>query len=347
MAAIPALVVTGPLGSGKTTVIARLLAGKPAAENWVVLLNEFSDAGIDALTVAAAARGAYDVRLVPGGCLCCAGEQDFRRNLAELLGDVRPDRILVEPSGLGHPAGIVEELLAHEARGALRLESVLAVLDAPRVAAGAIAPGTLAHDQAEISDALVLTKADLADAATLAQFRALATAFYPPKRWLGTSVRGELPEAAWACAPGASRARLAATAPRPALHAAERAAHADDLDGHEPQDEVQSARGRRATFRHLGHAAARWIFPRSVEFSRERLGAALGTANAATAAVRVKGVLRVAEDAYVLVQHDGRTLDIRESAWRRESRIEVLVESGDGVEWSAWDTALSRCQVDC
>ena len=42
------MVITGPLGSGKTTVISRLLAGKPAEENWVVLLNEFSDAGIDA-----------------------------------------------------------------------------------------------------------------------------------------------------------------------------------------------------------------------------------------------------------------------------------------------------------
>ena len=60
---IPAWVVTGPLGCGKTTLIAGLLAAKPAQERWAVLLNEFSDAGIDALTVAAAARGPYDVRL--------------------------------------------------------------------------------------------------------------------------------------------------------------------------------------------------------------------------------------------------------------------------------------------
>ena len=51
---IPAHVVTGPLGSGKTTAIARLLAAKPPGQNWVVLLNEFSEAGIDALTVASA-----------------------------------------------------------------------------------------------------------------------------------------------------------------------------------------------------------------------------------------------------------------------------------------------------
>ena len=111
---VPVWVVTGPLGCGKTTILAQLMADKPPDERWVVLLNEFTDAGIDALTVAAAAQGAYDVRLVPGGCLCCAGEADFRRTLQELLAPEGnpPARILVEPSGIGHPAGIVEELLA-------------------------------------------------------------------------------------------------------------------------------------------------------------------------------------------------------------------------------------------
>ena len=107
---VPVWVVTGPLGCGKTTILAHLMADKPPDKRWVVLLNEFTDAGIDALTVAAAAQGAYDVRLVPGGCLCCAGEADFRRTLQELLAPEGnpPARILVEPSGIGHPAGIVE-----------------------------------------------------------------------------------------------------------------------------------------------------------------------------------------------------------------------------------------------
>ena len=52
---IPVWVVAGPLGSGKTTALTQLVSGKPATENWVVLLNEFTDAGIDALTVASAA----------------------------------------------------------------------------------------------------------------------------------------------------------------------------------------------------------------------------------------------------------------------------------------------------
>jgi G3E family GTPase len=344
MAAIPALVVTGPLGSGKTTVIARLLAGKPAQQNWVVLLNEFSDAGIDALTIASAARGAYDVRLVPGGCLCCAGEQDFRRNLRELVDEVRPDRIIVEPSGLGHPAGIVEELLACEARGQLLLESVLAVLDAPRVGAGEITRGTLAFDQAEIADAIALTKSDLADADAHARFAALAAGFFPAKCWTGAVSGGQVPFEAL----GSRAGQRPVPGARPALHEAERN-HANGIE-HEPEppEECVAAGGRRAVYAHVGHVAARWIFPRAVEFSRARLaleiGAALPEVSSMSAAVRIKGVFRVAEDAYALVQHEGRRLDVEVSAWRRDSRVEVVVPAGAAVDWSGWDEVWARCQ---
>jgi ABC-type molybdenum transport system ATPase subunit/photorepair protein PhrA len=59
-------VITGSFGSGKTTAIRWLMAYKPESELWVVILNEFTDAGIDALSVAQSARGNYDVRLVAG-----------------------------------------------------------------------------------------------------------------------------------------------------------------------------------------------------------------------------------------------------------------------------------------
>jgi hypothetical protein len=62
-------IVTGSFGAGKTTAIRRLMAAKPSDELWVVILNEFTDAGLDALTVAQSAQGRYDVRLVSGGCL--------------------------------------------------------------------------------------------------------------------------------------------------------------------------------------------------------------------------------------------------------------------------------------
>ena len=199
---VPVWVVTGPLGCGKTTILAHLMADKPPDERWVVLLNEFTDAGIDALTVAAAAQGAYDVRLVPGGCLCCAGEADFRRTLQELLapeGDP-PARILVEPSGIGHPAGIVEELLAHQAAGRLVLEGVLGLVDAAALPPETPSSPTSALDEraelarasADIADVLVLAKADLATPAERAAFERYSASLFPTKRAAGFVDHGRL-----------------------------------------------------------------------------------------------------------------------------------------------------------
>ena len=70
------------------------MAHKPEDEFWVVILNEFTDAGIDALSVAQSARGAYDVRLVAGGCLCCVGELEFGKQLRDILRNFKPACIL-------------------------------------------------------------------------------------------------------------------------------------------------------------------------------------------------------------------------------------------------------------
>lgn len=377
-AAIPAHVVTGPLGSGKTTAIARLLAEKPPQQDWVVLLNEFSDAGIDALTVASAARGAFDVRLVPGGCLCCAGEQDFRRNLQELVTTRRPDRILVEPSGLGHPAGIVEELLGWEATGRLRLAGIVALVDPQRLRDGAaLVPGSEAYAQIEIADALALSKADLADGEDLRRFEALAASLFPRKAWSGPVVEGRLPPEAFEPLRTVARAPLMPSqSPR---HEAERLygravhdGHGVLLSGHDAAgnrchpaarneavaaesdvaavgDEITAANGRRREVHHIGHRAIRWVFPRAVEFSRPRLASLLAAAGAGAAPLgggvaRLKGVFRIAEDEWVVAQVERHGVAMRPTSWRRDSRVELLLDGDAPCEPQAWDAAWRGTQ---
>ena len=347
---IPAHVVTGPLGSGKTTAIGRLLAAKPPGQNWVVLLNEFSEAGIDTLTVASAARGAFDVRLVPGGCLCCAGEQDFRRNLHELVTVTRPDRILIEPSGLGHPGGVVDELLGHEAQGRLRLAGIVALVDPRRLREGGLPPGSEALAQVEIADSLALSKADLATDADLARFEALAASLFPAKAWSGPLVAGLIPSEALEPAHLVARA-----APQARPHGHERPSSgllpAPDEGG------LAVANGVRREVRRLGHRALSWVFPRSVEFSRRRLEgllAAAGTEDAAASPsgaegraapiARLKGVFRVGEDDWVLAQAGDRFLDLRPTSWRRDSRVELLVGGSEPFEAGDWDAGWLQCQ---
>src|SRR3984885_6249409 len=122
-------VITGSFGSGKTTAIRWLMAHKPEDELWVVILNEFTDAGIDALSVAGSSRGNYDVRLVAGGCLCCVGELEFGKQLRDILRNFKPARLLIEPTGAGHAADIVDTLSLYEAQQVLQLDSIICLVD--------------------------------------------------------------------------------------------------------------------------------------------------------------------------------------------------------------------------
>ena len=106
------------------------MSNKPENELWMVILNEFTDAGLDALSVAESARGRYDVRLVAGGCLCCVGELEFGKQLRDILRNFKPARLLIEPSGAGHAADIVDALSLYESQGALSLDSIICLVDA-------------------------------------------------------------------------------------------------------------------------------------------------------------------------------------------------------------------------
>jgi G3E family GTPase len=312
---IVAHVIAGPLGVGKTTVLARLLAAKPPAENWVALLNEFTDAGIDALTVAAAARGAYDVRLVEGGCLCCAGELEFRRTLAELVAHVQPHRILVEPSGLGHPAGVVEELLGYESRDQIELRSVVTLVDVARLDEAVEGRSGLLADQVGIADVLVLNKGDLADPAARTRFAAWAAGLYPRKRWHGVAQWGELPEAA--------------LAPRelPAPQVEPDRAHAHAVDA----------------------IATSWRFGREREFAEDRLRelVAAGAAGLPDGmrVRRLKGIFRVGEDRWLLVQiGPAGAGSVEEASWRRDSRVELLLEGRTAADAPSWAALWAACR---
>ena len=186
-------VITGSFGAGKTTAIRRLMAHKPETELWVVILNEFTDAGLDAVSVAQAARGRYDVRLVAGGCLCCVGELEFSQQLRDILRNFKPARLLIEPSGAGHAADIVDTLSIYETQQALRLDSVICLvdaLDAPRIVH---TRSPTEWSQIQSADVLLLSKPDLAGEPERRAFDGIAAAQYPAKRYVGSCRHGELP----------------------------------------------------------------------------------------------------------------------------------------------------------
>lgn len=341
---LPVTVVTGALGAGKTTLIARLMANKPQGENWTVLLNEFTESGIDALTVAAQARGRYDVRLVAGGCLCCTGEQDFRRNLREVLAAGGCDRLIVEPSGAGHPAGMIEELLAHQAQGALRIEAILGLVDPQRLATGAALQPGLTRDQLDIADALVLTKSDLASAQTATDLQSLQQSLFPSREVLD------------ATGIDVDTLRAVASTGMPRVPAQNGAGSAAAHDGHHVQSGANAANAgatsqtlqladgmRRSSTQLLGLGVANWVMVRGAIFDEGRLRGLLGGSHTLVqTARRIKGVFQVGEDAWVLAQRSASGCSITPSSWRRDSRMEVLTDPG--TDWIEWDALWQACR---
>ncbi|MFV3290664.1 CobW family GTP-binding protein [Pseudomonas sp. NY11955] len=126
---IPTHVIAGPLGAGKTTLIRHLLAQRPANERWAVLVNEFGLVGLDAALLSRDEDG-IAIGEVAGGCLCCVNGMPFQVGLGRLLRKSRPDRLFIEPSGLGHPLQLLAQLQQAPWVGVLTIQPLLMVVDA-------------------------------------------------------------------------------------------------------------------------------------------------------------------------------------------------------------------------
>jgi len=131
ISAIPTNLITGFLGVGKTTAILKLLANKPKNENWAVLVNEFGEVGIDSALLAGNTneKGVF-IREVPGGCMCCASGVPMQVALNQLIVKAKPDRLIIEPTGLGHPKEVVAVLTSGKYRELISLQSIFCLVDA-------------------------------------------------------------------------------------------------------------------------------------------------------------------------------------------------------------------------
>lgn len=152
-------IVCGFLGAGKTTCICNILQRKEVFS--AVLVNEFGDIGIDAELIK---RGEnIDMVELPSGCICCTLANDFVQAVTEIKTRINPARLIIEPSGLAVPSGILEALEPVQEKLGLEIEAIIGIVDAdrflPNIHSGLF--GDFYTDQLANSDIIMINKVDL------------------------------------------------------------------------------------------------------------------------------------------------------------------------------------------
>jgi len=186
LAKLPVTVITGFLGSGKTTLVRHLMQN-PGGKRLAVIVNEFGDVGVDGEILKSCAIPecpAENIMELANGCICCTVADDFIPTIEALMAiEPRPEHILIETSGLALPKPLLKAFDWPDIRSKITVDGVIALADAEAVAAGRFAPNVEAvnaqrladdsidhetplsevfEDQISCADIILLTKPDLA-----------------------------------------------------------------------------------------------------------------------------------------------------------------------------------------
>lgn len=161
--AVPTNIITGFLGVGKTSAILHLLKSKPKHERWAVLVNEFGEIGVDGSLIEgqhSTEEGIF-IHEVPGGCMCCAAGLPMQIALNRLLVKAKPDRLLIEPTGLGHPKEVLQTLSEKYYQDVLSLHKTLTLVDARNLSDLRYTQHDTFNQQIAIADTVIGNKLDL------------------------------------------------------------------------------------------------------------------------------------------------------------------------------------------
>lgn len=120
-------IISGYLGAGKTTLLMNLLRQKPEHEIWAVLMNEFGRIGIDQLLLED--QPSITISEVLGGCLCCSSQLPMQLALSQIIKQLKPDRLFIEPTGLGHVQQLLQQLSQPQWCSQLDLRAVVCVVN--------------------------------------------------------------------------------------------------------------------------------------------------------------------------------------------------------------------------
>ena len=153
-------IISGFLGAGKTTFIRQLLKEAIAGEKVVLIENEFGEIGIDGGFLKDAG---IEIREMNSGCICCSLVGDFGRSLEEVLTKYEPDRVIIEPSGVGKLSDVMKAVKDVASKIEVMLNSAVTVVDANKCRMYMKNFGEFFNNQIEHAGTIILSRTDIAD----------------------------------------------------------------------------------------------------------------------------------------------------------------------------------------
>ncbi len=316
---IPLHIVSGFLGAGKTTAIRhqlRLRRDQASDEQIAVIVNDFGEAGFDEAVIEG--ESPFEITNIPGGCVCCTAPEGFVNALGSILAQ-KPDRILIEPTGLARPQDLVDTIRRGPHRDEVEVEPVVVLVDPRRLASPSPEEKGLIDEQAEVADVLVANHADVCSESELAAFDAWAAALWPaPLDTLHTS-HGALSMEHMTWPEGEGPRRAPASDPHAHDHHHDHGHDHDHAHDHAPHGSTD------------GFVARSLAWAPDVVFERSRIEDALEAAakqEGAGRLTRAKGLFRTREG-FLRVEWTAGVTNVASTAHRRDSRVD-LIAAGDG-----------------
>lgn len=283
---------SGFLGTGKTTAIRSLIDQKPQDEQWLIIVNEFGEIGIDGAVLS---DNGIPVAEISGGCLCCTAGAQMGDTVKKMLQQNQPHRLIIEASGLAHAAGVIDELKAPEFTDILDIAAVFTVIDPRQFIDPNFASHALYKDQIGVCDVLLASKTDLCTAEQLQQFYKQAAKLFPPKALIAETNHAQV-KIEWLDTPVTEKSRY---------------------------------RLKTLPENTMGYQSQGFTFAAGRNFDGERLTQFFNDLPKLTdGLVRAKGVFQVLDTWVWLNWVDGQW-GANQVSWRRDSRFELIAKSFD------------------
>ncbi|MDX8154012.1 GTP-binding protein [Acinetobacter pittii] len=323
---VPTHIISGFLGAGKTTLLQHLLSQKPKDEVWAVLMNEFGQIGVDQQLLPQ--DEGYAVKELLGGCLCCSSQLPMHIALARLLSEQKPDRLFIEPTGLGHPSQLFDQLTEPHWQSSLAMRALITVVDGSRLHDTNWVKQNLYEDQLKAAQIVVVSHTDVMTFEDDQALELLKDEYQPyHQEWIKIE-NGQL-----ALNKIDVAARLTERSIQPLLKLQKQMTETEVVKeiNQLPYHYVESAQG---------YIVAGWKLPKRWKFEFYAL---LDLLCAQQDWLRIKGIFNT-DQGWKVFNFNPDQFNYKSGEEGIDNRIEII--SGHNHDWLAFETALLACQLE-